>query len=105
MMILCVGQIWPNLKVGTKGALKMTSRQFVILIQIIKELGIMLSSIKGLSPDLTNRDVRAIEAYRARFKEKCDAYTEAYKNSEAKEMQRGATLPKQSKESKKGEMK
>lgn len=65
----------------------MTSKQFVILLSVLKEFGLLLSSVKGLDPDLTNRDMRLLEAFRNRFKEKVEAFITAYKDSEQKLME------------------
>ena len=65
----------------------MTSKQFVILLSVLKEFGLLLASVKGLDPDLTNRDMRLLEAFRNRFKEKVEAFITAYKDSEQKLME------------------
>ena len=65
----------------------MTSKQFVILLSVLKEFGLLLASVKGLDPDLTNRDMRLLEAFRNRFKEKVEAFITAYKDSEPKLME------------------
>lgn len=65
----------------------MTSKQFVILLSVLKEFGLLIASVKGLDPDLTNRDMRLLEAFRNRFKEKVEAFITAYKDSEQKLME------------------
>lgn len=65
----------------------MTSKQFVILLSVLKEFGLLMASLKALDPDLTNRDVHVVEALRGRFKEKVEAFIEGYKNSEQKVME------------------
>lgn len=65
----------------------MTSKQFVILLSVLKELGLLFASVKGLDPDFTNRDMRLLEAFRNRFKEKVEAFITAYKDSEQKIME------------------
>lgn len=85
----------------------MTSKQFVILLSVLKELGLLLASVKGLDPDLPNRDMRLLAAFRNRFKEKVEAFITAYKDSEQKIMedhktvvQKSLQTPKQKGESK-----
>jgi len=74
----------------------MTSKQFVILLSVLKEFGLLLASVKGLDPDLTNRDMRLLDAFRNRFKEKVEAFITAYKDSEQKIMEGHKTVAQKS---------
>ena len=74
----------------------MTSKQFVILLSVLKEFGLLFASVKGLDPDLTNRDIRLLEAFLNRFKEKVEAFITAYKDSEQKIMEGHKTVAQKS---------
>ena len=84
----------------------MTTKQFIILLSVLKEFGLLFASVKGLDPDLTNRDIRLLEAFRNRFKEKVESFITAYKESEQKVMEHKTSAVKSSQAAKqKGEQK